>query len=217
LLDCDHCGHRESVDHGEPIVLSRRRRGDVTVEQIARVDFCRVCSTPTLLTYEWVKEVMDLEDVDLVQLYPEQGWLWELPSRVQERYREMLEAQDMPDAFATRAGKTLEAICADQGIGTSGRQKMLAGRLDALVAKGGMSYLLVRQLRFVREFRNLAGHDAPLDVRGDDVRHIRQFVQNLLDFLYWEPKRLASLEHRFDLRMGLGMAWEQIEREEPDE
>jgi hypothetical protein len=158
-----------------------------------------------VLTYTWVDEFMDPGDVQADELYPEKHDLGCLPARVGRRYKEMLEVQHLADAFAVRAGKTLEAVCAHQGVERTAKLKDLADRLDALVERGDMPKPLADQAHIVREYRNLASHDAELEVRDDDVPLIRQFVDGLLDFLYWGPGGLKSLTQSLELRKEIAL------------
>jgi hypothetical protein len=114
-----------------------------------------------------------------------------LPDHVGARYRAMLELAHAPDAFAVRAGKLLEALCADHGIlRDQGARKNvpLAERLNQLVSGGAVPEALAEQARLVKDYRNLGGHDNEVEV--DDVPLLRGFVESLLDYLYWGPKKL---------------------------
>lgn len=89
---------------------------EITTEHIATISRCTGCKNLTLETYTWVDEMMDPEDVTLHQLYPQERSFADLPERVRNRYERMLELQHAPDAFAVRAGRLLETVCADQGL-----------------------------------------------------------------------------------------------------
>ena len=103
----------------------------------------------------------------------------------------MLELAYEPDAFAMRAGKVLEAICSDQGY-VKGN---LGPRLDKLIADDRLPQALGDQAHLVREYRNIGSHDdGSLDVETEDVPLIRDFVESLLDYLYWRPAKLQRVK-----------------------
>lgn len=112
----------------------------------------------------------------------------------------MLAMQHEPDLFAVRAGTCLEAVCTDQGVPRTNKQKDLADRLDALVERGDLPESLAAQAHVVREYRNIGGHDAEMNVKDGDVPLIRRFVEGLLDYLYWGPASLDELTQSFELR-----------------
>jgi hypothetical protein len=202
-IRCGHCGREGLREPKGQVVLDRQTKpvlGDypwlpdeVSVDTVAQVDVCKGCGKPSLLTYVWVDEFSDPEDdLQTKQLYPEQRDLDQLPSGVQKRYRQMLEIQHEPDLFAVRAGTCLEAVCADQGVPRTNKQKDLADRLDALVERGDIPESLAAQAHIVREYRNIGGHDAAMKVKDGD--------EGLLDYLYWGPVSLEDLTHSFQLR-----------------
>jgi hypothetical protein len=143
---------------------------------------------------------MDPENVETVELYPERRDLDDLPERVSARYTAMLELLHAPDAFAVRAGRLLETVCADQGVERTKEHRDLALRLDALVARGDVPKPLADQAHLVREYRNLGGHDAEMEVEDQDVPLIRGFVESLLDFLCWSPANLSRVNTEFKQR-----------------
>lgn len=143
-LRCGHCGRegtRESkgwvtLSETPDIVTDGVTSYEIRVQDRVQIDFCADCGKPTLLRYTWADEFMDPGDVEPDELYPERRDLDDLPERIRRRYSEMLEVQHLPDAFAVRAGKALEAVCADQGVARTAKMKDLADRLDALVKRG---------------------------------------------------------------------------------
>lgn len=209
-LRCGHCGREGLRDPKGQVVLESRQQpvlGDspwapdeVTVSDVVQVDLCKGCGNPTLLRFSWVEDYTDAEDLNAKILYPEQRELDDLPGNVRKRYSEMLQIQHEPDLFAVRAGKCLEAICADLGVPRTSKLSDLAGRLDALVDMGELPESLAAQAHIVREYRNIGGHDAVMDVKDSDAPLLRRFVEGLLDFFYWGPKSLDDLTARFQLR-----------------
>lgn len=207
-LRCGHCGREDTRESKGSLVLSETHDTvtdgalsyEIGIQKRAQIDICSGCGKPTLLTYTWVDEFMDPTDVEANELYPERRELDDLPERVRRRYGEMLEVQHLPDAFAVRAGKTLESVCTDQGVVRTTKLKDLADRLDALVERGDVPQPLADQAHITREYRNLGSHDAELEVRDADVPLIRRFVEGMLDFLYWGPASLARLTEDLEAR-----------------
>jgi hypothetical protein len=202
---CGHCGRENSCEHAGHVVLSSENDTiqvggylqEITTQQIAQISRCTGCDNLTLETYAWVDEMMDPEDVTLHQLYPQERSFVDLPERVRSRYEAMLELQHAPDAFAVRAGRLLEAVCADQGVPKSKEHPALDHRLKALVTRGGVPSALTDQALLVKDYRNLGGHDDAWEVEEEDVPLIRKFVESLLDFLYWGPADLARVSAAF--------------------
>jgi hypothetical protein len=206
---CGHCGRDDTVESVKSVVIDSdatvvtiNDREEVPAEWQTLVDVkrCTACGGPTFTTYRWLDPFFDTpEDArDEVTVYPPQHELTDLPARVLTRYEGMLELQAHPDAFAVRAGRLIEAICADQGVTTG----QLYRRLTDLAARGDLPKALADQAHLIREYRNLGGHDAELEVQAADVPLIRSFAEALLEFFYWGPAKLgrgaANLQRRRD-------------------
>jgi Domain of unknown function (DUF4145) len=98
----------------------------------------------------------------------------EEPERVRDRYEKMLELQHAPDAFAVRAGRSLEAVCADQGVHPkTDKNAELSQRLDQLVKRAEVPKALTDQGHLVRKYRNVGGHNGTWEVQDQDVPLIR--------------------------------------------
>ena len=206
---CGNCGREETLVHVKDIVFSERPTQiryepggiqEATDQTILHVQRCSVCDAPTLSTYRWIDGWSDPSDyAELARLYPPEPELGDLPSRVSDRYKRMLELVHAPDAFAVQAGRLLEAVCTDQGVesGELGpRLDQLAGKRRQIIPKG-----LADQAHLVRRFRNLGGHDDDVEVQPGDVSLIRGFVETLLEFLYWGPAKLERGRHALAARM----------------
>jgi hypothetical protein len=174
---------------------------ELTTQRIAQIGRCGGCDGLTLETYIWVDEMMEPDDVTLHQLYPQERSFTDLPQRVRARYEAMLELQHAPDAFAVRAGRLLETVCADQGVHPkTDKSAELSQRLDRLVEQAEVPKALTDQGHLVRKYRNVGGHDIAWEVEDQDVPLIRRFVESLLDFLYWGPANLARVNAEFKRR-----------------
>jgi hypothetical protein len=202
---CGHCGREGTVEWKGQVQVdshtAKHRVGpyesDVEIQRIAGVGYCGSCEQITLETYAWADEFMEPDDVHAERLYPLDRDLGDLPDRVRDRYAAMLELQHAPDAFAVRAGRLLEAVCADQGVPKSKEHPALDHRLKALVTRAGVPAALTDQALLVKDYRNLGGHDDAWEVEDQDVPLIRKFVESLLDFLYWGPADLARVSAAF--------------------
>ena len=162
---------------------------DAEWQTVIDVMECSICHGPTFARYGWLDPWFDSpEDArDYTVLYPRQHEVADLPNRVALRYSQMLELLFAPDAFAVRAGRVLEAVCSDQGF----KKGDLNDRLNDLANSGALPHALADQAHLVRKYRNLGGHDADLEVEEADLGLIRDFVEALLEFLYWGPAKLA--------------------------
>ncbi len=195
---CGHCGRDGTLIYVKDVVLSEAPTEithgggaieETTNQRILQVRRCSQCDQPTLATYQYVDGWSDPSDyMDFRQIYPALRELDDLPPRIGQRYNAMLELAHAPDAFAVRAGRLLEAVCADQGISSGD----LGSRLDELAGKrrATIPKPLADQAHLVREFRNIGGHDDDVEVEEGDVPLIRGFVEALLEFLYWGPAEL---------------------------
>jgi hypothetical protein len=207
---CQNCGREGVLKYVEDVVFSTRPtkishdNGYVEAvedQQVLQIHRCEGCGAPTVLSYRYIDGWSDPSDyMDLRQVFPVPRSFGDLPDRVAERYRRMLELQYEPDAFAVRAGRVLEAVCSREGV-TEGD---LGPRLDQLAGKKRETIprALAAQAHLVREFRNVGGHDDDVEVEAADVPLIREFVESLLEFLYWGPAKLERgrqiLQRRVD-------------------
>ena len=204
---CGHCGREGTVSYLGQLVLSERTTTihhepgghveEVPDQTILHVARCSVCQGPTISTYRWIEDWSDPADyAEFTRVFPPVRELDDLPDRARERYESMLELLHAPDAFAVRAGRLLEAICADKGIVRGD----LKDRIDSLVSGGTVPQALADQAHLVRNYRNVGGHDDDREVQADDVPLIRRFMEALLEYLYWGPAELergrAALEAR---------------------
>lgn len=207
---CGNCGREGTLEHVDTVQVGERPTtitfGD-HVEEVANrrllsVQRCSVCEEPVLSTFWYVDHWSDPSDyMGFKRLFPPEHVLDDLPDRIRHRYGAMLEMLYAPDAFAVRAGRLLEAICADQGVtrGNLGtRLKQLSGEKHGSI----LPHALAEQADLVRDFRNLGGHDDDVEVEEDDVPLIRDFIESVLEFLYWGPAKLergrAALRRRLD-------------------
>jgi hypothetical protein len=174
-------------------------------QRMLSVQRCSICHEPTMSTYRFIDGWSDPTDhMDWRRIYPTIREIEDLPPRVGQRYRAMLELQYEPDAFAVRAGRTLEAVCNDQDVveGELGpRLDQLAGKKRQTIPRG-----LADQAHLVRRFRNIGGHDDNVEVEPEDVPMIRDFVESLLDFLYWGPAKLERGRNALQNRIDAGSA-----------
>ncbi len=125
---------------------------------------CSSCGGLTLSRYVFMDGLDDPADVNPVVLFPTTRDIEDLPDRVKRRYARMMELRFDPDTFAVHAGRTLEAVCADQGFPRTDEMRNLYDRLDALVTQGEVPKPLVDQAHLVRDYRNIGGHDDVVDV-----------------------------------------------------
>lgn len=195
---CGNCGREGTLEYVDTVQVAERptqiTHGDhveeTTNKRLLLVQHCDVCDEPTLSTYWYVDGWSDPADyMGLKRLFPPNHVLADLPDRVRERYGAMLEMLYAPDAFAVRAGRLLEAVCANQGVpfGDLGpRLDQLAGKKKGRILPPG----LAKQAQLIREFRNIGGHDDDVEVEASDVPLIRDFIEGLLEYLYWGPAKL---------------------------
>jgi Domain of unknown function (DUF4145) len=202
---CGHCGREGTLERVDDVLLSSRKVEyplGAAVEHAEHerrlyIQKCSICHEPTLTTYHWIDPFSDPED-DLGErtIYPRGHSLNALPQRVAKRYAEMLELLHAPDAFAVRAGRVLEAVCADLGV----REGTLQKRLERLAQGALLPAGLAEQALLVKEYRNLGGHDDDMEVTAVDVPLLRGFVESLLEFLYWGPDQLRRATEAFERR-----------------
>lgn len=202
---CGHCGRDGTMDSVQSVVIDSRSETvatgpaeylDVEYQTVVEVSLCNQCAQPTFVEYNWVEPLFDAaEDAQNVRrLFPPSRESSDLPGRVSKRYVDMLDMLHAPDAFAVRVGRCLEAICHEEGVpgeNSKGRFIDLNQRLDVLVDRGRLPPTLGEQAHLVRKYRNLGGHDGDVEPAREDVPLIRDFVEALLDFLYWGPAKLS--------------------------
>lgn len=196
---CGHCGREGTLESKGSVVLTSENQivenppgfqEEISVQRIAQVDRCSSCGEVTLSRYLWIDQYFEPDDVTAETLYPQPHRIDDLPVGVRTRYEAMLELQHAPDAFAVRAGRVLEAICADRRISD---ELSLREQLDALVEQAEVPAALVSQAHVVYTYRNYGGHVKEFEVEEGDVPLIRGFIDALLDFLYRGPAELARV------------------------
>lgn len=203
---CGHCGRERTLENKGMVELTSNvqeidhgaYREEIDFKRIAEVFYCSACGEVTLTRYLWMDQYFDAETVDVEVLYPEPQALEGISDEVRFRYGAMLELQHAPDAFAVRAGRLLEAICADQGVSAEGLSQR--EEINALLDQADLPKPLVSQAHLIYTYRNYGGHTKEFEVEEDDVPLIRGFIEALLDFLYRGPANLdrvsAALEKR---------------------
>jgi hypothetical protein len=209
---CGHCGRDGTIEPVGPIAYDRRTRElgqsahgeEFTTVWALQVERCSVCRGLILSTFTYVDGWQDPADIDYRPLYPETMDVTDLPERVRQRFQATLELLHAPDAFAVRAGRVIEAVCADQGVvrGT------LDDRLRLLVSERAVPAALVDQAHLVRRYRNVGGHDDDIEVEAEDVPLLRDFVEALLEFFYWGPAKLARGREALERRRSAARASE---------
>jgi hypothetical protein len=204
---CGHCGREGTLEHVESVVLNSVEvevapgpgPDDVLMcadQDVLQIRRCTVCHEPTIHRYWWLdspwSEPDDARDYRRIHPLPRDNT--QLPPRVAARYAEMLQVANLPDAFAVRAGKVLEAVCAAEGLPVTPPALDLSARLDQLASRNHSKIppALRDQAQLVRRYRNVGGHDNDFDVEEDDVPLLRDFVEAILDYLYRGPAKLEA-------------------------
>lgn len=209
---CGHCGREGTIEPVGSIVYASETSevvcpthiNEFTMTGNLQVDRCSVCGGLALSTFGFREDWQDPSENVYKPIYPETKDVADLPERVRQRYEAMLELLYAPDVFAVRAGRLLEAVCADQKV--AGRN--LDKRLQRLVADKAVPAGLVDQAHLVRHYRNIGSHDDDVEVEEEDVPLIRGFVEALLEFFYWGPAKLARGREALERRRGAAPASE---------
>jgi len=200
---CGHCGRSGTVEYLKSVEIDSRKDVaytndqpfDVTYSTNVEVSRCTQCGQPTFVVYGWMDMFDEPDDAFAVrQVYPVARSTDDLPERIARRYGEMLEQLHTPGMFAVGAGRVLEAVCSDRGVpatANKGNFRDLYGRLIQLADEGHLPSELKDQADLFREYRNLGGHDSDVDPTAEDVPLIRDFMEAVLEFLYWGPAKLA--------------------------
>lgn len=192
---CGHCGREGTLEPLNDVTLAARivevsppggGLDEISCEDRVQIQRCSVCGRPTFRSYSWHDFSDPTDDLSWRTLYPTEHVIDDLPPEVARRYTAMLEMLYAPDAFAVRAGKLLETLCADIGV----TQSSLQSSLEKLAKEKRLPEPLAAQALLVKEYRNIGGHDSPLEVTDEDVPVLRDFVENLLEALYWGPAKL---------------------------
>jgi uncharacterized protein DUF4145 len=113
----------------------------------------------------------------------------DVPSAIRESFDEAGRAlaAGCQRAAGTMARRTVEAICADQGVASG----PLAKRMDELRTQGKLHATLADGGTAVRLLGNKSAHFDPIEmVETRDVAQLIAFEQQLLHFLYAMPAEL---------------------------
>jgi hypothetical protein len=203
LEGCDHCGFQGALlKVGDSTAQSHTEDhqgyGEVTIEDRWLLSRCPNCDRATLDRYTWVDPVFDSEDdVRLERIYPTLLAKGALPPGVQKQFdsAHRVKAID-PSFYAVGVRRMLEAVCAEQGATASTLEKQIA----ALVAAEKLPPVFAGMAKQLRTLGNWGAHNAATEVEDDDVPLIEEFADAILDYLYWAPAKLASVEAALDKR-----------------
>lgn len=191
---CDHCGFGGSLEQVDDATVSStedERDPQITYERRWVLSRCPNCDRPTLDEYVWVEPFGDPADVDLRRVFPTLLSKGALPTGVQKQFDSAQRVKLVdPSFYAVGIRRMLEAVCSEQGVG--GRD--LERQIQALVAAGKLPDVFERMATQLRTLGNWGAHNSATEVQADDVPLIEEFAETILDYLYWAPAKLASVE-----------------------
>ncbi len=166
--------------------------GEVTIEDRWLLSRCPNCDRATLDRYTWVDPIFDSEeDVRFERIFPTLLTKGALPPGVQKQFDSAHRVKPIdPSSYAVGIRRMLEAVCADQGESKG----TLEARIKALVEAKKLPEVFAGMATQLRTLGNWGAHDAATEVQEDDVPLIEEFAEAILDYLYWAPAKLSSVE-----------------------
>lgn len=201
-MNCKHCGAEDSVVE---IVSKVYESGEVDpgaygyVGEWSRalsVGRCAKCDGFTLQIYSYA-DWMDPEDVTYYVLYPQSRDMSSVPASVKKEYDKARRVRSIdPEFYVIGLRRTLEALCADQGVVRGD----LVSRLKKLAEDAKLPGAFVDMADYLRHLGNVGAHQSDVEVTASDVEAATDFTDAILEYLYVAPARLnlvkASLEQR---------------------
>jgi len=206
---CTRCGFKSSfavvstqgITHSGFAMERDGSRSRIEVERVA-VLYCRHCEESlVVLEEQWIGNSRWFE-AHAGGSVTWRGIFWwplpssktsdDIPASIRSAYAEasICLAAGCPRAAAVMARRTLEAVCAEQGV----KADTLVKSLAALAASGKLVASLAEWSREVRLVGNRGAHFDPMEkVEPKDVAQLLSFLAELLKFLYEIP---AELERR---------------------
>jgi hypothetical protein len=204
---CGHCGFSGTLIRvGDNVARSETEEhpqiGEITIEDRWLLQRCPNCDRPTLERYTWVDPLFDSEDdVRVERIFPTLLTKGALPARVQKQFDSAHRVKSIdPSFYAVGMRRMLEAVCAEQGA--TGRTLEL--QVQALVAAEKLPDVFAGMAAQLRTLGNWGALATPTEVQEDDVPLIEEFAEAILDYLYWAPAKLASVEAALKKRKGEG-------------
>ena len=149
-----------------------------------------------LVVQDLLASEMSFDDDHPLRLYPppDQPLCREIPDELREAHTE---ARRSFGAKAYRAtvvmcGRTLEGVCAKQGI----KERSLDKSLAEMKAQGLIDQRLAEWANLLREVRNAAAHFNDEEASRQDAEDCLTFNEALLDYLYVLKKRFDEMQLR---------------------
>jgi len=207
-MQCGHCGNTTGFDIvgtcNYPAVKEGWLPGDTVVQwRDLRCPVCGKANLDQTLTSYGATSMngrAQLHTTSPEVLYPEaKEPLKDLPEPVAKAYMRALKVRNVePNSCATQLGRTLEAVCKQEG--TAGRD--LQTGLNKLAEAGRIPPLLAEMAQTTREFRNLGAHEDKHEdeVSAEDVPVIFDFVDAILEYLYVAPAKINAVKARLAQR-----------------
>lgn len=192
---CPHCGNDTQFEpvgnyFSEDVAKASDGR---SLDLLLKYSFlrCRTCSQPVVEEEIWVDSTDGSPDIGEVK-YPSVGGrhLANLPAEVRKLYEQSVRLRTIdPDSYAVKVGRVLEAVCRDKGA--TGRS--LFDQIDNLAEIGEVPDRLAEMAHSVRAFRNIGAHGDAVEIDRRSAYLAGQFVDMLLEYVYWAPAMLEEL------------------------
>jgi hypothetical protein len=200
-MACHHCGFQGDLDQKVNEVVKRvtwtdeRTGEEIDHDTLARVLICPSCEKLTVDTYKW-SDLMDPLDVQVTVLYPEAPELDGLPDRVRKEFGRAQRVRTEPVFYAVAIRRTLEAICAEEGV----EGRALFDKLKKLSDLGRLPDTFVDMATILRQYGNLGAHESEDEPTEEDVSIVADFADAILEYLYRAPAKVAAVQNALKAR-----------------
>ncbi len=199
IRQCRHCGNRVVFVQRDSYYQYRQGLpNDGESHRQWLILECPVCAELTLEQIYYVLDDVAVQseyrnfEISTQVLYPPMR-VANLPEAIEKAYRAALKVRHVePNACAVLVGRTLETVCRhEKAVGNT-----LADKLTTLANSGRIPQTLAQMAQQLRLIRNLAAHVAEDEVTEQDVPIIIDFLEAILEYLYYAPSKIAALQAR---------------------
>ncbi len=202
IITCRHCGNRAPMKivakYDHVIELGDPPYND-NFYYYWSILLCPSCEEPTFR--EIFRSTFE-QDIDRGWpshyriLYPNShSIIDELPEIVKRNYEVALRIKNIdPNSFAVSIGRTLEAVCNEQGA----PGKSLFDKLKYLEKQNGIPGHLAEMAEKLRLLRNIGAHLEGGEIEKEDVPLILNFCESILDYIYRAPNRIKLMQLKID-------------------
>lgn len=201
VLQCHYCGNITLMNQ----VGCHRHNWDEGSGYYGYIEYlmflCPVCNKVSFLQKYWDcayngfdREGNEINYFDEEILYPINTFKSDyLPEKVKKAYEAALKTKNIDNAICLVAlRRTLEIICNEKNAAG----QTLWHKIEDLSSKGILPSELQHASRITKNYGNMGAHEDSVNIMLNELNHIIEFVQYIIDYLYILPAKLNKIQQQ---------------------